>query len=66
MSVITPLEVDTIAMPRPLLILGRLSALENILLPGFETLSIVFITGEPEWYFKLIERICLETSSSTL
>ena len=40
MSVITPFDVDTIAMPNPLLIFGKLSALENILLPGFETLSI--------------------------
>ena len=50
----TPWGVETIAMPRPLLIFGRLLALENILLPGFETLSIVFITGFPELYFKLI------------
>jgi hypothetical protein len=44
-SVITPFGVDTIAIPNPLLILGRLSALEKILLPGLETLSIVLITG---------------------
>jgi hypothetical protein len=40
--------VDTIAIPRPPLILGKLSALENILLPGFDTLSNVLITGFPE------------------
>ena len=51
MSVITPFGVDNIAIPRPLLILGKLSALEKILLPGFETLSKLFITGFPEWYF---------------
>ena len=39
MSVITPFGVDKIAIPRPLLIFGKLSALEKILLPGFETLS---------------------------
>ncbi len=49
-SVITPLGVETIAIPRPLLILGKPSALEKILLPGFETLSNVLITGLPEWY----------------
>ena len=48
----TPLGVEIIAIPNPLLILGKLSADENILLPGFETLSIVFITGLPELYFK--------------
>ena len=52
----TPLGVEIIAIPNPLLIFGKLSALENILLPGFETLSIVFITGLPELYFKLIVR----------
>ena len=46
----TPLGVDTIAIPKPLFIFGKLSALENILLPGFETLSKVLITGFPEWY----------------
>ena len=48
MSVITPFGVDKIAIPRPLLIFGKLSALEKILLPGFETLSKLFITGLPE------------------
>ena len=48
MSVITPFGVDTIAIPNPLLILGKLSALENILLPGLETLSNGLITGFPE------------------
>ena len=48
--------VDTIAIPRPLLIFGKLSALENILLPGLEILSIELITGLPELYFKLISR----------
>ena len=47
MSDMTPLGVDTIAIPRPLLILGRLCALEKILLPGFETLWIELITGDP-------------------
>ena len=31
--------VDNIAIPRPLLILGKLSALEKILRPGFDILS---------------------------
>ena len=53
-SVITPCGVDTIAIPRPLFIFGKLLALEKILLPGLEILSIVFITGFPELYFKLI------------
>jgi len=44
----TPLGVDTIAIPKPLFIFGKLSALENILLPGLETLSKVLITGFPE------------------
>jgi hypothetical protein len=48
MSVITPFGVDTIAMPKPPLIFGKLSALEKILLPGLETLSKVLITGFPE------------------
>ena len=56
-SVITPFGVDTIAMPKPLLIFGKLSALEKILLPGFEILSIVFITGEPELYLRLIDHV---------
>ena len=38
----------SIARPRPLLILGKPSALENILLPGLETLSNALITGLPE------------------
>ena len=46
--------LDIIAIPRPLLIFGRLLALEKILLPGLEILSIVFITGFPELYFKMI------------
>jgi hypothetical protein len=37
-SVITPFGVDTIAIPSPPLIFGKLSALENILLPGLDTL----------------------------
>ena len=44
-SVITPLGVEIIAIPKPLLILGKLSALENIFLPRLETLSNVLITG---------------------
>jgi len=35
-------------MPRPLFIFGKLSALEKILLPGFETLSKLLMTGFPE------------------
>ena len=35
-SVITPFGVDIIAIPNPLLIFGKLSALEKILLPGLE------------------------------
>ena len=53
MSVITPFGVDTIAIPNPLFILGKLSALENILLPGFETRSNALITGLPEWILTL-------------
>ena len=45
MSVITPFGVDTIAIPNPLFILGKLSALEKILRPGLDTLSKLFITG---------------------
>ena len=56
MSVITPLGVDTIAMPKPLFILFKLSALENILLPGLDTRSIVLITGFPELYSRLITK----------
>ena len=56
MSVITPLDVDIIAIPSPLFIFGKLWALENILLPGYETLSIVLITGEPWLYFKFINK----------
>ena len=40
------------AMPNPLFIFGKLSALEKILLPGLDTLSIELITGLPELYFK--------------
>ena len=43
----TPFGVEIIAIPNPLLIFGKLSALEKILLPGLETLSIVLITGDP-------------------
>ena len=43
-SVITPFGVEIIAIPKPLLILGKLSALEKILLPGFDTLSKALIT----------------------
>ena len=46
----TPFGVDIIAIPRPLLIFGRLCALEKTLLPGFDTLSITLITGDPELY----------------
>ena len=66
MSVITPLGVDTIAIPKPLLILGKLSALENILRPGLETLSITVITGDPELYFKSIIKIFFLSVFSTL
>ena len=44
-SVITPFGVDTIAIPKPLFIFGKLSADEKILLPGFDTLSKALITG---------------------
>ena len=47
-SVMTPFGVDTIAIPSPLFIFGRLSALEKILLPGFDIRSKVLITGFPE------------------
>jgi hypothetical protein len=43
MSVITPFGVDIIAIPNPLFTFGKLSALENIRRPGFETLSIELI-----------------------
>ena len=56
-SVITPLGVDIIAIPRPLFIFGKLCALENILLPGFEILSIVIITGDPWLYFRFINKL---------
>ena len=58
----TPWGVDTIAIPKPLLILGKLLALENILLPGLDTLSIVFITGLPELYFRLISIVVFTSS----
>ena len=47
-SVITPLGVEIIAIPNPLLTFGKLSALEKILLPGFDTRSKALITGFPE------------------
>ena len=50
----TPFGVDIIAIPRPLFIFGKLCALEKTLLPGFDTLSITLITGDPELYFKSI------------
>ena len=65
MSVITPLGVEIIAMPNPLFTFGKLSALEKILLPGFETLSIELITGFPELYFKLISKLGLLSSDLT-
>ena len=55
-----------IAIPRPLFIFGKLSALENILLPGLDILSITFITGLPELYFKLISKIDLLFASSII
>ena len=51
-----------IAIPNPLFILGRLSALEKILLPGLEILSIELITGFPELYFKLISIVGFTSS----
>jgi hypothetical protein len=48
MSVITPFGVEIIAIPKPLFILGNPSALEKILLPGFDTRSNVLITGFQE------------------
>ena len=65
MSVITPFEVDMMAMPYPLFTLGKLSALEKILLPGFEILSIELITGEPELYFRLMCKFALLFSDLT-
>ena len=62
MSVITPFGVDIIAMPKPLFTFGKLSALEKILLPGLETLSIELITGLPELYFKLISIVGFTSS----
>ena len=62
----TPFGVDIIAIPRPLLIFGRLSALEKTLLPGFDTLSITLITGDPELYLRSIIKTCLFSFLSTL
>ena len=61
----TPFGVEIIAIPRPLLTFGKLSALENILLPGFDILYIVLITWFPELYYKLILRFGF-LSSDTL
>ena len=62
----TPFGVDIIAIPRPLLILGKLCALEKTLLPGFDTLSITLITGDPEFYLRSIIKTCLFSFLSTL
>ena len=59
------LGVEIIAIPRPLLILGRPSALEKIL-PGLETLSNALITGLPEWYFNSKDKVDLLFSGLTL
>jgi len=42
------LGVEIIAIPNPLFTFGKLSALEKILLPGFDTRSKALITGFPE------------------
>jgi len=47
LSDITPFGVDRIAKPSPFCIFGMLVAFEYILLPGFDTLLISFITGVP-------------------
>ena len=65
-SVITPFGVETIAIPRPLLILGKPSALEKILLPGLETLSNALITGLPEWYLSSKDNVGLLSSELIL
>ena len=62
----TPFGVDIIAIPKPLLIFGKLSALEKTLLPGFDILSITLITGEPELYFRSIIKTCLLSLWSNL
>ena len=66
MSVITPLGVETIAIPSPLLIFGNPSALEKILLPGFDTRSKALITGLPEWYLSSKDKVGLLSSASIL
>ena len=66
MSVITPFGVDTIAIPKPLFIFGKLSADEKILLPGFDTLSKALITGLPEWYLSSNDKIGFFSSELTL
>ena len=50
------------AIPRPLLIFGNPSALEKILLPGFDTRSNALITGFPEWYFNSKDKVGLLSS----
>ena len=45
------------AIPKPLFIFGKLSALEKIRLPGFDTLSKALITGLPEWYLSSKDKI---------
>ena len=54
------------AIPKPLLIFGKLSALEKILLPGFETRSKLLITGFPEWYFNSKDNVFLLSFSKIL
>ena len=54
------------AIPNPLFTLGRLSALEKILLPGFETLSKALITGFPEWYLSSNDKVGFLFSSLIL
>ena len=52
LSVTTPVEVDTIAIPSPFNTLGSSSALAYTRKPGFEILLIPLITLSPFEYFK--------------
>ena len=53
-------------MPKPLLTFGRLSALEKILLPGFDTRSNALMTGFPEWYLSSKDKVGFLSSESIL
>ncbi len=61
-----PLEVDTIAKPKPFLILGMLFALAYTLRPGFDTLLISFITGSPLFYFTSNDKLFLSFESDKI